>query len=108
RDRAAGEADGLDRVVQLDLVAGDAEAFFRKNVGDVAGRNRTVELAGFTCRTNDDEGGAVELLGNGLGFGLALEVAGFELRALTFELLLVGFVGAQRLALGQQEIARET
>ena len=42
-----------------------------------------------------------------LGFRLALEVARLELRALAFELLLVGFVGAQRLALRQQEVAGE-
>ena len=40
-----------------------------------------------------------------LGFRLALEVARLELAALAFELLLVGLVGAQRLALRQQEIA---
>ena len=38
---------------------------------------------------------------------LALEVARLELGALAFELLLVGFVGAQRLALRQQEVAGE-
>ncbi len=42
-----------------------------------------------------------------LGFRLALEVAGFELGALAFELLLVGLVGAQRLALRQEEVAGE-
>src|SRR5690606_7272835 len=38
-------------------------------------------------------------------FGLALEVPRLELGALALELLLVGFVGAQRLALRQQEVA---
>jgi hypothetical protein len=71
----------------------------------VAGGNRTVELTGFAGRTHDHEGLAVELLGDLLGFRLALEVAGFEHRTLGFETGLVGGIGAQRLALGQQEVA---
>src|SRR5690606_9740979 len=74
----------------------------------VAGRDRTVEQAGFASRAHDHEVLAVELFGNRLGFRLALKVAGLELGALAFELLLVGFVGAQGLALGQKEIAGKT
>ena len=48
---------------------------------------------------------AVELFGNLLRLGLALEIARLELGALALELLLVGFVGAQSLAFGQQEVA---
>ena len=47
------------------------------------------------------------VVGDLLGFRLALEVAGLELATLAFELLLVGLVGAQRLALRQQEVAGE-
>jgi hypothetical protein len=45
---------------------------------------------------------------NLLGFLLEFEVAGFKLRALTFELLDIRFRGAQRLLAGQQEIPLTT
>jgi hypothetical protein len=82
-----------------------AEAVVGQNRDHVAGGNRTVELTGFTGRADHHEGLAVELFGDLLGFRLALEVAGFEHRALGFETGLVGGIGAQRLALGQQEVA---
>ena len=108
RDRNIGEADGLDRLVELDLVAADGEALGGQQFGDVAGRHRAVELAGLAGRAHDDEALAVELLGDLAGLRLALEGAGFELGALALELLLVGFVGAQRLALREQEVAGES
>jgi len=98
------QADSLDRGVQLDLVTADVEAFGSQDFNDVTSSYRTVELAGFASRTDDDEGLAAESVGNGLGFRLALEVTSFERGALGFEALLVGFVGAQRLALRQQEV----
>ena len=49
----------------------------------------------------------VELGRHRLGFALQLEVARFKLRALALEALAIGFGGAKRLALGQQEVARE-
>src|SRR5690606_25690981 len=75
-------------------------------IGDVARRDRAVELAGFARRADCDEALAVERPGDLGGFFLALEVARLELGALALELLIVGFVGAQRLALRQQEVAR--
>src|SRR5690606_12858755 len=78
--------------------------FVRQQVGNVAGRNRAVELAGLSCRAHHHEALSVEQFGDLLSFALALEVACLELRALGFELLLVCFVGAQRLALRQQEV----
>src|SRR5690606_39747246 len=68
--------------------------------------DRAVELAGFAGRAHSDKALAVERLGDLGGFLPALEVACLELGALALELLLVGFVGAQRLALRQQEVAR--
>ncbi len=98
------QADRLDRMVQFNLVAVQGETIGRDDVGDVAGRNGTIELAGFTSRAHDDEAFTVELVGNGLGFVLAFQVLGFELSALAFELLLVGFVGTKSLALREQEV----
>src|SRR5262245_41708426 len=105
RDCDVGDADRLDRLVQLDLAAGDREALCCQQVGNVAGGNRTVELAGFACRADDNKVFAVQLFSDLLGFGLALQIAGLELSALALEFLLVGLVGAQRLALRQEEIA---
>src|SRR5690606_1451626 len=66
------QADRLDRRVELDLVATDVEAFGDQRLEDVTGSDRTVELAGFASGADDDEGLAVERVGNGLGFRLAL------------------------------------
>ena len=54
----------------------------RHRLGEVAGRDRAVEHAGLAGLADDDEALAVELLGDGLGFLAALEVAGLELGAL--------------------------
>src|SRR5690606_28006920 len=81
-DGDLGDADGLDRSLQLDLAAADLEAGFVENLGDVASGYRTVKLAGLGSGADDDEALAVQLLGNGFGFLLALEVARFQLDAL--------------------------
>ena len=73
-------------------------------LGEVAGRNRTVEHAGLAGLADEDEALAVELLADGLGFLAALEVAGLELGALRLEVLLVGLGGAQRLAAGRRKL----
>ena len=99
------QADRLDRVVEVNLVAADVEAFGSERLDDVASSNRAVELAGFASGADDDEGLAVELFGNRLGFRLALEVTGFERRTLGFETGLVGSVGAQCLAERQEIVA---
>ena len=104
RDDDLVQTDGLDRMVQFNLVAVQGEAVGGDDFSNVAGRNRTVELTGFTSRTDDDEAFAIKLFGNGQGFILAFEILGLKLGALAFELLLVGFIGAQGLALWQQEV----
>ena len=50
---------------------------------------------------------AVQLLGDGFGVLLALQIVGFQLRLLGLEIFPVGLGGAQRLLLGQQEVAGE-
>ena len=74
-------------------------------VGDVAGRDRAVERAAVGGGANHHEGLAVELLRDRLGLLLQLEVAHLELGAVGLEALHVGFGGAQRLALRQEEVA---
>ena len=101
------QANGLDRRQQRDLIAVYAHAASGDDVGDVAGRDRSVELAGFAGLTDDDEALAVERGVHLLGFGLLFQIAGLKLGALIVEALLVGAGGAQRFALRQQEIARK-
>src|SRR5262245_48842148 len=91
----------LDRPVQHHLAPLDGEAAFGDGFGDVAGRNRAVELAGVAGLADNDEALSVELGRHGLGVALELEVARFELGALALEALAIGFGSAQRLALGQ-------
>src|SRR3712207_9355068 len=104
-DRHRVEADGLDRLVDGDLVAINREAVLGHDLGEVTGGDRTVEHAGLAGLAQDDEALAVQLLANGLGFLAALEVAGLELGALRVDVLLVGFGGAQSLATRQEEVA---
>ena len=85
----------------------DREAARLDHVGDVAGRDRAVKLAAVAGLADQDEGLAVQLLGDGLGVLLALQIVGFELRLLGLEIFAVGLGGAQRLLLGQQEVAGE-
>src|SRR3546814_14891464 len=55
--------------------------------------------------TDQDDLLAVDVLGTDFGFAAAFRVVGFDLRAVGFEQLAVGVVRAQRLVVGQQEIA---
>ena len=102
------QAEGLDRREDRDLIAADVETASGDRVGDVAGRHGAVKLTGLAGLTQSDEALAVELVGDGLRFVLQLEVAGLKLHALRLEALLVAFVGAQGLALGQKEVAAVT
>src|SRR5215212_2302829 len=104
-DRHVVQADGLDRLVDGDLVAIDREAVLRHDLGEVAGGDRAVEHAGLAGLAQDDEALAVQLLADGLRFLAALEVAGLELGALGLEVLLVALGGAQSLAARQEEVA---
>ena len=61
------EADRLDRLVEGDLAARDREAAGVDRLGEVAGRDRAVELPGLAGLADDDEGLAVELGGDRLG-----------------------------------------
>ena len=76
-------------------------------IGDVAGRDRAIKLAAVAGLAQQHEGLAVELARDLFGFFLALEIARFQLRALGFEIVEVGFGRAQRLLLRQQEVAGE-
>ena len=106
RDARLVQSEGLDRPLENHLAAVDGEAARRHRLGDVARRHRAVELAGVAGRADGDEGLALELRGDGLGFLLELEVVGLELRALGLEVGAVVGGCAQRLLLRQQEVAR--
>src|SRR5215207_7092259 len=104
-DRHIVQADGLDRLVESDLVAVNREAVLGHDLGEVAGGDRAVEHAGLAGLAQDDEALAVQLLADGLGFLAALEVTRLKLSALGLEVLLVGRGGAQSLAARQEEVA---
>ena len=99
------DADGLDRVGEGHLAAGDGVAVGAQRLGDVARADRAVELAGLTRLADDDDGLAVEAGSDAGGGFAALGIALFDRGALALELLAVGFGGAQRLVLRQQIIA---
>ena len=99
------EAEVLDRMVENHLAAVEGEAAGGGGVGDVAGGDRAVEGAAVGGGANHREGLAVELLRDRFGFLLRFEVADLELGAVGLEALEVRFGGAQRLALGQEEVA---
>ena len=94
--------------VMHDLVAIDREPAGRNGFGDVARRNRSVELPAVAGLPDHGEALAVQAFGQGFGFALEFEVAGLELRALRFETLGVGLRGPQGLAPRQEEVACET
>ena len=96
----------LDGTLEDDLAAVDGEAAGGDGFGDVARRHRAIKLAGVAGRADGDEDFAFQLLGDGLGLFLELEVVGFELRALGLEVGAVVLGRAQRLLLRQQEVAR--
>ncbi len=106
RDLHVEHADRLDRALENDLRLGDVVALGLQRVGDVADADRTVELARVRRGADQDDLGSVDA-GTGLGgFVAARGVLGLETLAVGFEHLAVGFVGAQRLLVRQQEVAR--
>ena len=107
RDSRRVQAQRLDRLVQDHLAAVDGEAALGDDVGKIARRDRAVELAGVAGRADGNEGLAFELGRDGFGFLLELEVIGFELRALAFELGEIVLRGAQSLFLRQKIVACE-
>ena len=108
RNANVEQADGLDRLVENDLRTRDLVTFAFKCFDDVADRDRAVQLASARCLTDQNDLRAVDLLGFLFGFATLLSVFLFEPLTIGFEDLLVGFVGAQRLAVGEQEVARVT
>src|SRR6478609_10590014 len=81
------QTERLDRRVQGDLATVDAEAVRGQGLGDVAGRDRTVEHAGLARLTQHHDRVAVQRLGDRIGLLLELEIAGLELGALRLEAL---------------------
>ena len=98
-------AERLDRMRQHDLVAADLGAAGRHCFGDIARRDRAVEIACLAGLTDDHESLAVERLADLLGRAARLGVAGFEIGLLALEALLVGLGGTQRFTARQQAVA---
>ncbi len=101
------QAERLDRPVEHHLPPLYGEAAFGHRRGDVAGGDRAVELTGVASLADHDEALAAELALHRLRFRFELEIAGLELCPVALEALAIGFRGAQRLALRQQEVAGE-
>src|SRR5690606_10040180 len=99
------QADQLDRSGQIDLTALDLLTIGDQRLGDVAGRHRAVELAGFGGLADDDDRLALEVGGDLLGFRAAFGIAGLDRLALGLEPGAIGGIGAQCLALGQEVVA---
>ena len=101
------DAQGLDRDVQdnlrlLDLRTGSLDRF-----GHVATGDRTVQLARLTRLADHDVGLTVDLVGDLLGLGLVLVVAGLDGGAFDLEGLQIGFRRPASFVAGQQEITGE-
>ena len=101
------QPDALDRLVERHLAARNREAAGGDDVRDVARGNGAVQLAAVARLTQQNERLAGELLRDGFGVLLALEVVGFELRLLGGEIFAVRLGGAQGFLFGQQEVAGE-
>ena len=84
-----------------------AKPFSIDQDGEIARRDRPVELAAFGRLAEHREALAVELLADLLRFALLLEVARLELDLHVLEARAVLLGGTQRLALGQEKIARK-
>jgi hypothetical protein len=67
----------LDRPVEDDLPLVDREAGGCYGLGEVAGRNRAVELSAFAGLANDHDGQALELSADFGGLCAALQIGGF-------------------------------
>src|SRR5262249_54061790 len=89
------------------LVAGHHEALFGCKRSDVARRYRAVELSTFGRLAQHCEALAVELLRDLFGLAPELEIARLELDLHRLEARAVFLGGAQRLAAGQEVVARE-
>src|SRR5882672_4273201 len=95
-DRNRMQADGLDRLVDRHLRARNGESAGGHDVGDVARRNRTVELAAIAGLAQQYEGLAFQLLADLRRFLAMFEIARFQLRALSLEISEIGLCRAQR------------
>ena len=108
RDLDLMHADRLDWAVEHDLALGHLGALALQRLDDVAGRDRAVELAGVRRLADQLDGLAVDALRGLLGIDTLLGILGLDAGAIGLEQLLVALVGAQRLLVRKQVIARET
>src|SRR5690606_5256215 len=103
-ERNSVNANGLESVWQVNLVALDDVAVSCESFDDITRCNRTVQQASFTSLANHDDCVTVEAFSNASRCSAAFFVALFDVSTLSFELLAVGFSSAQCLALWEQEV----
>ena len=93
--------------MESDLRAVEAEALCAHQFGEIARRHRAVELAAFGGLPQHSKTLAVELPGDLLGLAFLFQIARFQFDLHGVEARLVLLGGAQRLAFGQEVIARK-
>src|SRR5690606_38030600 len=108
RDADLVQAKRFDRLVQQHLAPLDRKAASAHRLGDIARRDRAVELSRVASLADRYERLASELARDPLRLALELEVTRLELHTLALEGLPVCLGRPQRLALRQQEVARIT
>ena len=102
------QAQILDRPVEDDLSFLDRKTRSGHRIGNVAGRNRAVQLPALAGLADDDDGKTLDFAADFRRLGPALQVVGFELSALGLEIGQILFCCAHRFLLGQQIVPRVT
>jgi hypothetical protein len=92
--------------VWIPLPTRDGQPRFGAGHRDVTRHDRTVKAAAFARLADDDHGKPGHTFGHTFRFTAALDIVRFKLNAVAIEALKVCLAGADRLAGGQQEIAR--
>src|SRR3546814_10784859 len=87
------------------LLPVDFDALGLHRLGEVANRDRAVELAAVARLADERHAHAVDPAGDALGLAPTLEVHDLEIGALLLELLEIDLGRAERLLLRQKEVA---
>src|SRR5438270_13820951 len=105
RDSDFVKPDCLDRTVEHDLAIGDVGTNAFERFGDIARRDRAVELACVRCLPDQLDRLAVDALRRLLGVSAAMSIVFLDPGTVRFEQLEVALVPAPRLLVGQKIVA---